>query len=146
MVKPSGPRALSPLKLDKAARTSSSKKEVSNASDSTLDKESNYNPLMLGLHSLSFARILLKSFTTPSLMLSSSVNSSLSILNLSKKKFLLLALAILWKNFVFLSPSFSHNSLDFYLQEISSKSTHFLKSSTTILHYVLQIKKLKSSK
>ena len=42
---------------------------------------------------------------------------------------LLCALAILWKNLVFLSPYFSHSSLDFCLQEISSRRTHFLKSS-----------------
>lgn len=38
MVKQSEPGALSPLKLDKAARTSSSEKGISNASESTLGK------------------------------------------------------------------------------------------------------------
>ena len=33
------------------------------------------------------------------------------------------------KKLVFLSPSFNHTSLDFCLQEISSRRTHFLKSS-----------------
>ena len=38
MVKQSEPGALSPLKLDKAARTSSLEKGISNASESTLGK------------------------------------------------------------------------------------------------------------
>ena len=69
-MKPSTLRALFPLKLDKVTKTSSSENGISNASDSTIDKESKFNPLMLGLQSPDSTRILLKAFATPTLMLS----------------------------------------------------------------------------
>lgn len=45
----------------------------------------------------------------------------------------LCALAILWKNLVFCSPSFNQVSLDFYLHMVSSDEAHLLYSNTTNL-------------
>ena len=51
------------------------------------------------------------------------------IFTLDKNFLFALALAILWKKPVFLSPSFNQVSLDFCLQEVSSIKTQFLYSS-----------------
>ena len=84
---------------------------------------------MLGLHPHVANNINLNSFTTPSLISFSFVNQVPLILTRAIIFLILWALTILWKNLVFLSPSFSHTSLDFCFHEICVRRTHFLKSS-----------------
>ena len=64
--------------------------------------------------------------THPSLIPSSSVKVAPLILTLVNKFLHARALAILWKNLVFLSPSLNHTSLEFCLHDISSIRAHFL--------------------
>ena len=139
---------LSPLKLDKAARTSSLEKGISRASESTLGKESNTNLPMLDLYSSTLDKIMWKAFATPSLMLSSSDSNSQFTLILAKK-FLLQVLAILWNKLVFLSPFLSKvlligNDKGIYwtkkeVQEKDEKSSHKRKlnyKNTKIRKYI----------
>ena len=124
MENPSRPNALSPHKLERVARISSSKKGFAKALASSMSSIKKGSPLILGLYSSISNKTLQKELTTSSFTSSSLVNLL---------PFLLLqALAILQKNREFLSPSLNHNYGDFCLHEISSILAHLLKSSTTL--------------
>ena len=64
----------------------------------------------------------------------SSLNQLPLILIFFKQFLLLWTLALLWKKLVFLSPSFSHSSLDLCLQETSSNRDQYLKFSLAKFH------------
>ena len=129
MVKTSSPGALSPQRLLRASKTSSSEKGSSKLLELSLPKILRHKPLMVGLPSLDFERRVWKALRTPSLISSTLVKRAPLTLTLVNKLFLLWAMAILWKSLMFLSPPLNQISLAFWLHEDSSIKSHFLNSS-----------------
>ena len=97
--------------------------------EDSLPKTLKHKTLMVSLQSLDLARRVWKAPQTLSFMSSTSAKRAPLTLTLVNRLLLLWALAILWKNPVFLPPSLNQISLGFCLQEVSSNKSHFLNSS-----------------